>query len=173
MYTKIIISCFCLFMVVKLYISREFSLPSGCKMAKNSEQKHSQPNETDMASWHILNTLNRINFAYGPGSNVFADAHPSVETLKYRDAIDDAVKRWVGNLSSTLAHHGNRKIEMEHKLVSSDGGSTLHYFIDDLLENARLGIDYHSRNGWNVEIKADFLKGNGNVQNIDFYYSRN
>ena len=86
-------------------------------------------------------------------------------------AAEPNVKKLLDFLTDYLSKNGKRKIETTHTIKDNESSASLTYYIGDILVNSRISMDYFIEGVHKINIKADFLKNNGNLQNVEFKYN--
>ena len=86
-------------------------------------------------------------------------------------AAEPNVKKLIDFLTDYLSKNGKRKIETTHTIKDNESSASLTYYIDDILVNSRISMDYFIEGVHKININADFLKNNGNLQKVEFKYN--
>ncbi len=86
-------------------------------------------------------------------------------------AAEPNVKKLLDFLTDYLSKNGKRKIETTHTIKDNESSASLTYYIDDILVNSRISMDYFIEGVHKININADFLKNNGNLQKVEFKYN--
>ena len=86
-------------------------------------------------------------------------------------AAEPNVKKLIDFLTDYLSKNRKRKIETTYTIKDNESSASLTYYIGDILVNSRISMDYFIEGVHKINIKADFLKNNGNLQNVEFKYN--